>query len=281
MIFGLSRRTFRSRLFRTAVLIIFIWTFVEAFYIHRNLVRPDQIVSNGYVNTEKIFVTGLAWNSAILFRTHLIEQIKDLVRLLGVENVYISIYENGSYDDTKGALRELQLLLEEMGVRNTITVNETSHEDIVRSRPTEPTTGWLKITQTGFESSGIQKGDYALRRIQYLAELRNRALEPLWELAEKGEKYDKILFLSDVVFTSDDAIRLLDTRNGQYAAACAMDFESPPVVYDTFALRDDEGHEPLMQRWPLFRSEASRKAVLGNQPIPVQSCWNGMLSTDI
>ena len=40
-----------------------------------------------------------------------------------------------------------------------------------------------------------------LRRIPYLSRLRNWTLEPLQELAQQGEKFDKVLFLNDVVFT--------------------------------------------------------------------------------
>lgn len=42
---------------------------------------------------------------------------------------------------------------------------------------------------------------YDLRRISYLARERNRAMEPMWELErEKGIKFDKVLWLNDVVF---------------------------------------------------------------------------------
>ena len=275
---GAPRRILRSRLFRISVFIFFLWTFLEALSIHRNILLSGDGPSAVKINTQRIFITILAWNNEVLFRTHFINQIQDLVRALGIPNVYISIYENGSWDDTKGALRDLHLLLEELGVKNRIVLDETSHEDIVRARPTEPKEGYIRIEQSGFENRNIHKGDYALRRIRYLAQLRNKALEPLWEMAEKGEKFDKILFLSDVVFNSDDVLELLHTIDGRYAAACSLDFETPPAFYDTFALRDSNGYEPLMQTWPFFRSAASRNAAISNQPVPVQSCWNGMVA---
>lgn len=69
---------------------------------------------------------------------------------------------------------------------------------------------------------------------------------------------------------------LLDTRKGDYAAACSMDFMHPPQHYDTFALRDFEGLEPIMSSFPYFRSGVSRNAMISGQPVPVQSCWNGV-----
>ena len=68
---------------------------------------------------------------------------------------------------------------------------------------------------------------------------------------------------------------LINTRDGNYSAACAMDFMHPPHYYDTFAMRDSEGHEPVMSKFPYFRAGASRKAMVYGQPVPVQSCWNG------
>ncbi len=71
-------------------------------------------------------------------------------------------------------------------------------------------------------------------------------------------------------------MELLYTNNGEYAAACSMDFSKAPYFYDTFALRDSDGHEHVTQTWPYFRSSASRKAMKLGTPVPVTSCWNGM-----
>ena len=98
------RHLLRSRLLRVAILILVIWTFLEAFYIHRNIATSSNVEPRR-VNTERIFIAGLPWNNEIILRTHLINQIRDVVRALGIANVFISIYENGSYDGTKDALR--------------------------------------------------------------------------------------------------------------------------------------------------------------------------------
>jgi hypothetical protein len=75
---------------------------------------------------------------------------------------------------------------------------------------------------------------------------------------------------------TQDVQRLLDTRGGDYAAACSLDFSKPPAFYDTFALRDSDDHAALMQSWPYFRSRASRDALKASEPVPVTSCWNGI-----
>lgn len=277
MLYTRFRRLFRSRLLRLITILLAIWTFLEAFTIQRNLIAAE-IQPSSQTNEEKIFLAFLPWNNEYVLRTHLINQLRDLVHALGIEHVFLSIYENGSYDGTKDALRDLHAELEGLGVRSRVILDETTHEDIVNGRPTSPKEGWIQINKAGYEAFGVNQGDFALRRIYYLAKLRNKVLEPLADLAAKGERFDKILFLNDVTYTADDILTLLHTRNGNYAAACTLDFELPPTFYDTFALRDSNGDPALMHTWPYFASSASRNAVLAGKPVPVQSCWNGIVA---
>jgi hypothetical protein len=84
------------------------------------------------------------------------------------------------------------------------------------------------------------------------------------------------------VVQTQDVLTLLDTNGGQYAAACSVDFSRPPEYYDTFALRDSEGHAHLMQTWPFFRSRVSREAMVANaEAVPVKSCWNGIVAMPV
>jgi hypothetical protein len=69
---------------------------------------------------------------------------------------------------------------------------------------------------------------------------------------------------------------LLATRDGDYAAACSLDFSKPPSYYDTFALRDISGAKAVTQTWPFFLAAESRNTMISNSPVPVKSCWNGM-----
>lgn len=69
----------------------------------------------------------------------------------------------------------------------------------------------------------------------------------------------------------------MDTNGGEYGAACSLDFAKPPLYYDTFALRDIEGHGHVMQTWPYFKARPSRNALVRNvDAVPVASCWNGI-----
>ncbi len=230
---------------------------------------------------QKIFIASTHWNNEVAIRSYWNWALLDLVKYFGVEDVYVSIYESGSWDDSKGALRVLDKELDRLGVRRTIILDPTTHADEIAKPPTA--SGWIDTP----------RGKKELRRISYLSGLRNLSLRPLEKLEEVGVLFDKLLFLNDVVFTvslhlevfavkttyasqTEDVIKLLDTNNGQYAAACAMDYSKPPNYYDTFALRDADGEETVMQTWPYFRSRTSRSAIKSNKPVPVTSCWNGM-----
>ena len=74
-------------------------------------------------------------------------------------------------------------------IRRNITLSETSHLDEISV--VERGSGWIDTP----------KGKRELRRIPYLSRLRNWTLEPLQELAREGERFGKILFFNDIVFT--------------------------------------------------------------------------------
>ena len=79
------------------------------------------------------------------------------------------------------------------------------------------------------------------------------------------------------LFQTEDIVTLLETRDGNYDAVCSLDFQIPTLYYDTFALRDISGQKAETM-WPYFISSKSRSALKSNNPVPVQSCWNGAVA---
>lgn len=79
---------------------------------------------------------------------------------------------------------------------------------------------------------------------------------------------------------SQDIQTLFDTRDGDYAAACSMDYKASPTYYDTFALRDNTGKKTRSLYWPWFQSPEARASARRNHPIEVFSCWNGVVVFD-
>ncbi|KAJ5360302.1 Mannosyltransferase 1 CMT1 [Penicillium concentricum] len=260
-----SRRVLRYRIARALIIIFTIWNLAEIHLIHHRIYEADYtVLRRRPQKQERIYIASINWNNELVLRSHWNKALTQLVLKLGPENVFISIYESGSYDNTKGALRELDWELERMRVPRNITLSPVTHEDELAAPAMGE--GWIRTPD----------GKKQLRRIPYLARIRNLSLLPLQDLARQGITFDKILFLNDVVFTPNDVLRLLDTNDGEYGAACSLDFSKPPSFYDTFALRDSNGHEPIMQKWPYFSSAASRHGMKNMSPVPVASCWNGM-----
>ena len=118
-----------------------------------------------------------------------------LINILGKENVYVSIYEYGSTDNTKDAVAELKLTLERMVVNHTVVSDTRVHEEEVNQEVgiNEQKEGWI-VTKNGKKE---------MRRLPLLADLKNKAMAPLEELRKerKAADFDRILWLGSVVFT--------------------------------------------------------------------------------
>ena len=232
------------------------------------------------VRDQKVFICAQFWTNAWVIEQRWGEALLKLVQTLGADNVYISIYESGSLDNTKDVLNYLQQQLAKYEIRHTITLDPSTHADEIGAGPFDddgtPRQGWV-LPPGGTEGKEI-------RRIPYLAKLRNLSFQPLFTEQTKGRTYDKILFLNDIVFRPSDVLSLLATNGGSYSAACALDFHYPASLatyYDTFALRDSNGEQTLSVQFPYFRSSSdSLPAILNGHSARVASCWNGMVLMD-
>jgi hypothetical protein len=161
---------------------------LEIFYLYRIFLSSLDSSLSPQPGRQRIFIASTHWNNEAILRSHWNAAILELVQEIGVEYIYISIYESGSWDDSKGALRELDLELERFGVSKTIILDETTHVDEVEKLPSP--SGWIDTP----------RGKKELRRIPYLSKLRNLSLKPLHDLAKSGAKFDYVLFLNDIVF---------------------------------------------------------------------------------
>lgn len=115
--------------------------------------------------------------------------------ILGFQNVYVSIYENGSNDQTKALLRIFDALCRSAGLRVQIRTS-------MRTR-----------------------GNFN-HRIEYLAEVRNAAFVPLHELRDAhGEVFDTIVFMNDILPCVDDLLELIwQSRSNNAGITCAADY---------------------------------------------------------
>ena len=194
------------------------------------------------------------------------EAVLELIDILGNRNVYLSIYEN-----TAGEMAQVRQFEFERKI-------QCQHTLVYEDPPSLDT----------FNQITLPDGSRRTKRVAYLAEARNKALEPLQELQDK--KFDKLLYLNDVIFDPIEAAQLLLSTNMDehghtaYRAACAVDFINPFKFYDTYATRDLEGFSMGVPFFPWFTNSghgSSRADVLaGKDAVRVKSCWGGMVAFD-
>ena len=187
MLLRLRKRTVFVVL-RVFIAVAAAWSTIEIIRVRQNLIQRPGVQARP-LNGQKVFVASIHWNNEAILRSHWNAAVVDLANNIGRDNVYVSIQESGSWDDTKGALRDLDTRLQDGGINRRIILNATTHADVISMPPAG--TGWIETP----------RGRKEVRRVPYLAELRNIAMRPLYELRDAGVTFDKVLFLNDVVFT--------------------------------------------------------------------------------
>jgi hypothetical protein len=174
---------------RLAVL-FFIWTIIQAHLIYYRIAGADRAARSQtkLVEPRRIYIASLHWNNEKILRSEWNRRLLELVKRFEPGNVFVSIYESGSWDDTKGALRELDQALDDVGVPHKLVLDKETHRDLIEGPPAKE--GWITLPD----------GKKMPRRIPYLSRLRNLSLQPLLEMAENGTTFDYVLFLGDVVY---------------------------------------------------------------------------------
>ncbi|KZV67558.1 glycosyltransferase family 69 protein [Peniophora sp. CONT] len=220
--------------------------------------------------SKNVFIAANLYNSENILPTFF-QELPVLIEHLGKESVFVSVYESNSKDRTPEMLQLLEGVLFALGVPHTIVYAKQDDKP--------PGT-----------------------RIEMLADVRNRALDPLYtgEAAQfmPGEEFDEILFMNDIAFCAADMLELLLEKRVQGAnQACTVDYMEA-VIYDRWVLRDIHGKPfyrwqdvswfykilpaPFLSRFtpPLPDDPAAAKRFASNLPVQVFSCWNGAVALD-
>ena len=141
---------------------------------------------------ERYFIASIHWNNEGILRSHWNNAVLDLVKHLGAENTYVAVLEGGSWDNSKGALQELEIELSSLGVPHTVTLEKMTHKEEISRVPTPDEPGWVWTS----------RGRTERRRIPYLANLRNRVMAQMAQANDTDSRpFTKVLWLNDVVFT--------------------------------------------------------------------------------
>lgn len=232
---------------------------------YRALKQTIARTGHGNANAEKVFIAAAITDSkGDLVGHDWGRNLVSLINILGPENCYLSIYANGGL----GGKNALDALKEKLRCDNDIVFEE-------------------QVNLSQLPSVILPDGSTRVKRMALLAEVRNRALRPLTTLSTR---FDKLLYINDVIFHPADAANLLfsthvnlDGRT-QYRAACAVDFINPFKFYDTFATRDLEGYSMGVPFYPWFsdagKGESRRDVLQQTDAVRVRSCWGGMVAFD-
>ncbi len=194
-----SRRLARNgRLWRSVRLCIAASIIVACLDLFRELLRSHpppspKASAQDLSHINSVYIASIQYNSEGVLTAGWIPSLLQLIEELQVVNitVFVSIYESGSVDGTKTALSGLEDSLKTLGVDHEIHLDTETHA--------------LAIEKSVSSSKGLLHTLYGkeLRRIVYLADVRNRALKPLEAFSKAGVKFDKLLYLNDVFFSVD------------------------------------------------------------------------------
>jgi alpha-1,3-mannosyltransferase len=190
------------------------------------------------LNTTNVFLAINFYNNEKVLPTFF-QELPILLRHLGPERVFVSVYENGSKDRTHEMLAMSTwhicvylpaLTAPRLAVEDLLTVLRTPHRVVYGVKG---------------EASRKRPG----HRIKVLSAVRNRVLEPLYSGSAARhvpeERFDELLFMNDVVFCAVDMLELLHAKRAYGAnQACALDWMDA-YIYDTWVLRDVRGEYVL------------------------------------
>lgn len=221
--------------------------------------RPTNVTHASTLRPKYFFALDLHQCASLLPR--LIGSIIESIRFLGPQNCALSVVEGRSDDGTFEILLSLRKDMERIGVNYYFNSSDIN-----------PTVGDV--------------GD----RIKALAELRNQALQPLLDHADRVTPTNTttVVFLNDVALCMEDILELIHQRKYQNAdMTCAMDwtYVGPnPTFYDVWIARGMNGDTFFNipedgnwnSAWNIFwNNPSANERQRTGKPFQVFSCWNG------
>lgn len=216
--------------------------------------KPAKNAKKGHIPF--FFALNLKNNRELL--PQLLGSLYTIGQYLGPQNIAVSIVEGNSDDGMFDILEALKPIFKKEGIYYEAKVSDINPKE----------------------------GD----RIVKLADLRNLALEPVWQDHESFDANTTVVFVNDVFICPNDLLELALQR-AQLGAfqTCAMDWHFPgedPLFYDVWVTRGLGGDSffrilgTKTKEWDLsadlfFNDPVAKDRYESLLPFQVWSCWNG------
>jgi hypothetical protein len=166
----------RRRLVQILVLIVVLWSTADVILVRRHLNEEQTRLDYKPPERQRIFIASVIRNNERSLPEGWNESVVGLGDVFGSDNIFVSVCETGSSDNTKNSLRVLDKALETNRIGRRVITSVT-------------------------EPQNAASRDHESGHLPYIPQLRNKCLEPLYDLRGAGLFFDRILFLSDIAFT--------------------------------------------------------------------------------
>ena len=220
----------------------------------------ETLIDADRIHHQRFFVAINLHNNEAIIPDFLV-QLLPVLQFIGRRNLFVSIFESGSRDQTKTYLRFLELFLSTWKIPFLIRISSETRS-------------------------------YFDHRIAYLARVRNEALKPLLTHRQTIGQFQRILFLNDVLFCADDIKEMIyQSYLQQTDMTCALDYdkdvpvekmkegqeEVPPRelgFYDTWVARDVYGKSFTKRPMESFvPDEEAAKRMQDGLSFQASCCW--------
>ncbi|KAF3907057.1 hypothetical protein AA313_de0209949 [Arthrobotrys entomopaga] len=210
----------------------------------------DPVFRDRNLSNASYFIAANFWNNEPVL-PHWTREMTSLIKILGTKHVFLSLTENDSEDNTASMLLHYARTLTKMNVPHSLNITRE-----LRGYPSNMP--WHDIPH----------------RMSYMANLRNGALQPLYE---NPTPFRSLILMNDVVFHHTDILKLIIASDDK-TMACSLDMDGA-TLYDQWVLRDSCGRS-TSGFWPFFMNGGDRAVVRRGGVLNVGTCWNGIVVLD-
>ena len=235
--------------FYALIIIFFLLKLFENYFQTFYLI--DYYPKDKFINPEdKFFITVLFHYTSYKQFHYFFLEITDLIRYLGPENVYLSIFDNNSTEVDK----KMYFLMHDL-------------------------TEWLIINKVDyiFDRSELFNESEYNNSEAFFIDWANHALEYLYTKKDIDYNHTKMIFIGhEVFYFYQDIIKLIGTNKGDYDIVCPITYERG--IFDRKSWYGIDG-KMFNKIYPFVKDRNAIDIILNEELLRVFSCGKGLVIT--